>query len=74
MRRKFLVAAAVLTLSATTGVVPRPARAAQLATGGRVECTDYCAERAAAHCDRIDSWKCAWYIIGCLAGCNIAQL
>ena len=41
---------------------------------GPVECQDYCAERAAASCERIDSWKCMWYILGCLAGCNIASL
>jgi hypothetical protein len=52
--------------------VPPPASAA--ATARPVECQDYCAERAAEHCERIDGWKCTWYILGCLAGCNIASL
>jgi len=49
-----------------------PARAMREA--GPAQCQDYCAELAAGHCERIDSWKCAWYILGCLAGCNISSL
>jgi len=52
--------------------LPPPARA--VTEAGPVECQDYCAERAAEHCERIDSWKCTWYILGCLAGCNIGSL
>ncbi len=52
--------------------VPPPARAAEKADPER--CQDYCAEMAAQKCERIDSWKCTWYILGCLAGCNIASL
>lgn len=66
MKRLFL-AAALLSLAA-----PPPARTSE--TAGPAQCTDYCGERAAAYCDRIDSWRCAWYILGCLAGCNIASL
>jgi hypothetical protein len=66
MKRLWLVLAlAVLS-------VPAPARAA--AEAGPARCQDYCAEMAARSCDRIDSWKCTWYILGCLAGCNIASL
>lgn len=53
--------------------VPPPASAAAMAARP-VECQDYCAEKAAENCERIDSWKCTWYILGCLAGCNIASL
>lgn len=66
MRRLYLLTV-LLTLAG-----PAPARAA--ASAGPALCQDYCAERAAQYCDRIDSWKCAWYILGCLAGCNIASL
>lgn len=66
MKRLWLVLAlSVLTL-------PPAAGAAEQA--GPAMCQDYCAERAAEHCERIDSWNCAWYILGCLAGCNIASL
>lgn len=65
--KRFALAALLLALAA-----PPAAVAAERA--GPVECQDYCAERAAAHCERIDSWKCTWYILGCLAGCNIASL
>jgi hypothetical protein len=66
MKRLWLVLAlAVLS-------VPAPARAA--AEAAPAKCQDYCAEMAARSCDRIDSWKCTWYILGCLAGCNIASL
>ena len=61
-----------LVLALATLSVPPPARAA--AKAGPAQCQDYCAEMAAQSCDRIDSWKCTWYILGCLAGCNIASL
>jgi hypothetical protein len=65
--RKLALATLFLALAAS----PAPG-----ATGsaGPVECQDYCAERAAESCERIDSWKCMWYMLGCLAGCNIASL
>lgn len=65
MKRLWLV----LVLTAVS--VPPPATAAE---AGPALCQDYCAEMAAQHCERIDSWKCTWYILGCLAGCNIASL
>ncbi|MFQ5890597.1 MAG: hypothetical protein ACE5JR_11165 [Gemmatimonadota bacterium] len=68
--RRFVMALAALTMLGASGGGSRPAAAA----ARQVDCTDYCAERAAAHCERIDSWKCTWYILGCLAGCNIANL
>jgi len=61
-----------LVLALATLSVPPPASAA--AKARPAQCQDYCAEMAAQHCERIDSWKCSWYIIGCLAGCNIASL
>jgi hypothetical protein len=61
-----------LVLALTVLSAPPPARAA--AEAGPAMCQDYCAEMAARSCDRIDSWKCTWYILGCLAGCNIASL
>ena len=65
--KRLLLATTLLALAG-----PPPARAAESA--GPVQCQDYCSERAAEHCERIDSWKCTWYILGCLAGCNIASL
>lgn len=65
--KRLVLATALLALAA-----PPQTRAAVRASP--VECQDYCAERAAANCDRIDSWNCTWYILGCLAGCNIASL
>jgi len=61
-----------LVLALTTLSVPAPANAAVRARPAL--CQDYCAEMAAQSCERIDSWKCTWYILGCLAGCNIASL
>jgi len=52
--------------------VPPPASAAARARPAL--CQDYCGEKAAENCERIDSWNCTWYILGCLAGCNIASL
>jgi len=67
MRRLLLTSSAVLSLAlAGSG----GAIAAETTT----DCTDYCAEKAAAHCSDVDSWACSWYIIGCLAGCGIATL
>jgi hypothetical protein len=61
-----------LLLVFTALAAPPPAGAATGA--GPAQCQDYCAEKAAAGCERIDSWNCTWYILGCLAGCNIASL
>ncbi|MCK5488649.1 MAG: hypothetical protein KAI98_01600 [Gemmatimonadetes bacterium] len=61
-----------LVLALSTLSMPPPARAA--AKAGPAQCQDYCAEMAAESCDRIDSWRCTWYILGCLAGCNIASM
>jgi hypothetical protein len=61
-----------MLIAFTALAVPPPAAAASSA--GPALCQDYCAELAAANCERIDSWKCTWYILGCLAGCNIASL
>jgi len=66
MKRLWLV----LALAALS--VPPPSLTARQV--GPAQCQDYCGERAAGHCDRIDSWNCGWYILGCLAGCNIASL
>jgi hypothetical protein len=66
MKKLWLVA--ILAVLAT----PPPAHAADKADPEK--CQDYCAELAASNCERIDSWKCTWYILGCLAGCNIASL
>lgn len=41
---------------------------------GGALCREYCAERAAEHCDDIDSFRCGAYILGCLAGCNLKRL
>lgn len=45
-----------------------------VARAQEVDCRDYCGQRAALRCDSIDSWECGWYIVGCLAGCNIRNL
>lgn len=68
MRRTVASLCAAVALAAGGGPNPLPAETAA------PDCTDYCAEKAAAHCERIDSWSCTWYILGCLAGCGIAQL
>jgi hypothetical protein len=65
--RRLIPALAALALVAPTAAGART-------ISGPVQCQDYCAERAAEHCDRIDSWGCTWYILGCLAGCNLASL
>lgn len=64
--RRLLTALAILSLLAATGPRPEPALAKS--------CPEYCGERAAAECDDIESFECGWYILGCLAGCNIARL
>lgn len=67
--RRALTAVAVLSLATAGSMGPR----ATPAYAG-VDCTEYCGDRAAAHCDVIDSWECSWYIAGCLAGCNLRKL
>jgi hypothetical protein len=66
MKRLWLV----LALS----VLSLPPAASAADQSGPARCQEYCGEMAAAKCDRIDSWGCTWYILGCLAGCNIASL
>ena len=68
--RRLALLAAITTLAG----VPAESPASTIARAAEADCTDYCGERAAENCDRIDGWYCAWYILGCLAGCNIAQL
>jgi hypothetical protein len=64
------LAALVLALSAPApGLGPAAARAETT-----VSCSDWCAEKAAANCERIESWRCSLYIAGCLAGCNVKKL
>lgn len=66
--RRLTMAFTILALSAgLTGPGATEARADDL------DCTDYCAERAALRCDSINSWECNWYIAGCLAGCKLSQ-
>lgn len=64
--RRFLIAFAALSLLAVAGPRPEPLRAET--------CSDYCGDRAAEECDDLDSFECGFYILGCLAGCNIARL
>lgn len=59
-------------LALTTAALVAAGAAEPAAAGEPIECTDYCGERAAGHCDDIDSWSCTWYILGCLAGCNLS--
>lgn len=63
--RRLLTAFAALTLLAASGPRPEPLYAKS--------CSEYCGEKAAANCDDVDSFECTWYILGCLAGCNIAK-
>lgn len=65
--RRLLVTAAAFAVIGTAGPKPTPALAEN-------PCPEYCGEKAAAHCDKIDSLKCYWYMLGCLAGCNISLL
>lgn len=67
MRRVVLALAAAALLLATSAPTVS-------ATAAEVDCNKYCGEKAAEHCERIDSWKCTWYIAGCLAGCNLKKL
>jgi len=69
MKRRLTALAALIALAGAPGAAPVRAETAKVP-----ECTDYCGERAAEKCNRIDSWYCTWYIAGCLAGCNIAKL
>ncbi|MFQ5746052.1 MAG: hypothetical protein ACE5HF_02380 [Gemmatimonadota bacterium] len=69
--KRMAIALAALALLAGSGGIREGALARTTKT---VDCTDYCAERAAEHCERIDSWRCSWYILGCLGGCKLAQL
>lgn len=64
--RRFLIAFGALAVLAASG--PRPDRL------WAKPCTQYCGERAADDCDDIDSFECGFYILGCLAGCNLARL
>ena len=68
--RRITTAGALLALATATvpsGLVPE-------ARAGNVDCQNYCGERAAGRCGSIDSWECSWYILGCLAGCNLQNL
>lgn len=69
MRRAILTLSAVSVLAASGPGVPEA-----LARREASFCPRYCGKKAAAHCDDIDSWDCGWYILGCLAGCNLARL
>lgn len=72
MRRRTAAVLAALALTLTgpaPGLGPETVRAKEA-----VSCTDWCAEKAAANCERIDSWRCSLYIAGCLAGCNVKKL
>lgn len=64
--RRLLTAFAVLALIAATGPRPEPLFAKS--------CDVYCGEQAAQNCDDVDSLECGWYIVGCLAGCNLAKI
>jgi hypothetical protein len=57
----------LLLLCAAALLLAQPARAA------RYSCEDICAELAAKNCAKIDSMKCNFYILGCLAGCGFAK-
>lgn len=64
--RRLMIAFATLSLVAATG--PRPEALWAKA------CDEYCGEKAAAECDDLESFSCGFYIVGCLAGCNIAKI
>jgi hypothetical protein len=61
-----------LVMALSVFSLPPAANAAD--QSGPAKCQDYCGALAAQRCERIDSWNCTWYILGCLAGCNIASL
>ena len=63
MRRKVVLVGALLALILGQ---PSPALARP--------CEDICGEKAAATCEDIDSFKCAAFITGCLAGCSVGKL
>ncbi len=46
----------------------------QPATALAKDCEDTCGELAAKNCEDIDSFKCALYIMGCLAGCSVGEI
>lgn len=64
--RRFLIASAALAVLAASGPRPEPLWAKP--------CPEYCGEQAARNCDDIGSFECGFYILGCLAGCNLAKL
>lgn len=66
MKRSLLTLSAALALA--TAATPTRAPAVPSAEA----CQDRCAEGAAQTCQRIDSWYCDIYIIGCLAGCGLS--
>lgn len=71
MRRMWRrTALALVSLALLLGAGPGEARAA----GDEEACTSYCGKRAAERCEDIESFKCLWYMAGCLAGCNLARL
>jgi hypothetical protein len=63
MRKKLLLiaAAAALALGQPTPVLAR-------------DCEDICADKAAANCENIDTFKCSAYIAGCLSGCSVGKI
>lgn len=65
--RRLLIAFAVLSLLSATGPRPEALPASQ-------PCDEYCGEKAAEECDDLESYSCGFYILGCLAGCNLARL
>ncbi len=65
---------AALALLAAGAVPGAGAGTALAGTAAKVSCTDWCAEKAAANCEDVDSWRCSLYIAGCLAGCNVEKL
>lgn len=69
--RRIVTAGALLALATVTGGGSGVRRADAAL---KIDCPNYCGERAAARCDNIDSWECTWYIVGCLAGCNLRNL
>jgi len=68
MRRTLLSLTAVAVLAATPPLTPPVEAAAR----PPVDCTEFCGEKAAESCQRIDSLWCALFIFGCLAGCNLS--
>lgn len=69
MRRLLMSTAAVLVLAGSTGASARTTTD----DDREEECRDYCAEMAARRCDDVSSSWCSVYIVGCLAGCGVAN-